>query len=69
MKDNVTRLEEGNEYADSVLGNYLIALKLRHLASRKAGSMINTHPELLQFPQGERDDCRIVNMCAISKIA
>ena len=30
MKHNVTGLEEGNESADSVLGNYLTELKLRH---------------------------------------
>ena len=69
MKHNVTGLGEGNESTDSVLGNYLTELKLRHHASRKAISMIDTQPELLQLPQDERDDCRIVNMCAISKIA
>ena len=69
MKHNVTGLGEGNESADSILGNYLIELKLRYHTSRKASSMIDTQPELLQLPQAERDDCRIVDMCSISKIA
>ena len=67
MKHNVTGLEEGNESVDSVLGNYLTELKLRHQTSRKTSSMIGTQPELLQLPQAERDDCRIVDMCSISK--
>ena len=50
MKHNVTRLGKGSESADAVLGNYLTEFKLRHLASRKAGSMIDTQPELLQLP-------------------
>ena len=69
MKHNVTGLGEGSESADVVLGNYFTDFKLRHLASRKAGSMIDTHPELLQFPQAERDDWRIIDMCSISKLA
>ena len=69
MKHNVTGLEEGNESADSILGNYLTELKLRHQTSRKTSSMIDTHPELLQLPQAEKDDCRIVDMCSISKTA
>ena len=51
MKHTVTKLGEGNESADSVLGNYLTELKLRHLTSRKASSMIDTQPDLLQLPQ------------------
>ena len=69
MKHNVTGLGEGNESSDSILGNYLTELKLRHPTSRKASSRIDTQPELLQLPQAERDDCRIVDMCSISKIA
>ena len=69
MKHNVTKLEEGNESVDSVLGNYLPELNLRHLTSRKASYMTDTQPELIQLPQAERDDCRIVDMCSISKIA
>ena len=69
MKHNITRLDGGNESADSALGNYLTELKLRHLTSRKAKSMMDTHSELLQCPQDEGDDCRIVDMCSISKLA
>ena len=69
MKHNVTGLGEGNESADSVPGNYLTKLKLRHHTSRNASSMIDTQPELLQLPRDEKDDCRIVDMCLISKIA
>ena len=69
MKHTVTRLGEGNESVDSVLGNYLTELKLKHHTSRKASSMIDTQPELIQLPQAEKDDCRIVDRCSISKIA
>ena len=50
MKHNVTKLGEGNESAESVLGNYLIELELRHLTSRKASHMTDTQLELLQIP-------------------
>ena len=53
MKYTVTKLGEGNESANSILGNYLTEPKLRHHTSRKASSMMNIHPELLQFPQDE----------------
>ena len=69
MKHTVTKLGEGNESVDSVLGNYLTELKLRHHTSRKASSMMDIQPELLQFPQAEKGDYRIVDMCSISKIA
>ena len=69
MKHTVTRLGEGNESANSVLGNYLTELKPRHHTERKASSRIDTQPDLLQLPQAERDDCKIVDMCSISKIA
>ena len=36
MKHTVTKLGEGNESANSVLGNYLTELKLRYHASEKA---------------------------------
>ena len=62
MKHTVTKLGEGNESANSVLGNYLTELKLRYHASRKASSMIDTQPDLLQLPWAERDDCRIVDV-------
>ena len=67
MKHNVTKLGEGNESADSVLGNYLIELKLRHLNLREASHMIDTQPELLQLPQADKDECRLVDMVSISK--
>ena len=69
MKYTVTKLGEGNESADSILGNYLIECKLRHHTSRKASSTIDTQPELLQLPQAVRDDYRIVDMCSVSKTA
>ena len=67
MKYTVTKLREGNESADSVLGNYLTEYKLRHHTSSKASSMNDTQPELLQLLQAVRDDCRIVDMCSVSK--
>ena len=69
MKHTVTRLGEGNESANSILGNYLTELKLRHHTSKRSSSMIDTQPELLQLPQAEKDDYRIVDMGSISKIA
>ena len=68
MKHTVTKLGEGNESADSVLGNYLTELKLRHHTSRKASSTIDNQPELLQLPQAEKDDGRLVDMVSISKM-
>ena len=67
MKYNVTKLGEGNEYVDSILGNYLTEFELRHLTPRKASSMTDIQPELLQPPKAVRDDCRIVDMCSVSK--
>ena len=69
MKHNVTKLGEGNESAESVLGNYLTELELRHLTSRKDIYITDTQPELLELPQAVRDDCRIVDMCSVSKTA
>ena len=69
MKYIVTKLGEGSESADSVLGNYLTECKLRHHTSSKASSMTNVQPELLQLLQAVRDDYRIVDMCSVSKIA
>ena len=66
MKHNVTKLEEENESADSVLGNYLTECKLRHHTSRRASPMTGTQPELLQLPQDERNDFRILDMGSIS---
>ena len=67
MKHTVTKLGEGNESANAVLGNYLTKLKLRYHTSRKASSRIDTQPKLLQLPQADKDDCRLVDMVSISK--
>ena len=66
MKYTVTKLGEGNESTDSILGNYLTELKLRHNSSKRASSIMDTQPELLQLPQAESDDCRILDMGSIS---
>ena len=66
MKKNVTKLGEGNESADSVLGNYLIELKLEHLSLKRANHVMDTQFELLQLPWAERNDCRILDMGSIS---
>ena len=49
MKHTITKLEEGNESKNSVLGNYLMELELRYHASEGASNMTNTQPDLLQF--------------------
>ena len=69
MKYTVTKLGEKNESVDSVLGNYLTECKLRNHTSSKASAMTNIQPELLQLPQAIRDDCRIVDMGSVSKLA
>ena len=66
MKNNVTELREKNETADSVLGNYLTELKLEHHFSKRASPMKDIQPGLLQLPQAERNDCRILDMGSIS---
>ena len=68
MKHIVTRMGEGNESVNSVLGNYLTELKLRNHTERKASYKIDTQPELLHLPQAEKDDCRIKDMVSISKM-
>ena len=68
MKHTVTKLRESSEPGNSVLGNYLTELKLRHHTSRKASSTIDTQPELLQLPQDEKNDGRLVDMVSISKM-
>ena len=47
MKHTITKLEEEKESSNSVLGNYLVGLELRHLASEEASNMIDTQPDLL----------------------
>ena len=66
MKHNVTKLGEENESAESVLGNHLTECKLRQHTSKEASPMMDTQPELLQLPQAERNDCRVLDMSAIS---
>ena len=66
MKYTATKLGEGNESADSILGNYLTELKLDHHTSKGASPMTGTQPELLQVPQAERNDFRILDMGSIS---
>ena len=69
MKHNVTKLGEGNESAESVLGNYLTEFELRYLTPKKASHMTDTQLELLQIPQAVKDDYRIVDMGSVSKTA
>ena len=66
MKHNVTKLGEENESIEYVLGNHLTECKLRHQASRRASPMMGTQPELLQLPQDEINDWRILDMGSIS---
>ena len=68
MKHTVTKLGENSEPGNSVMGNYQTELKLRHHTSRKASSTIDTQPELLQLPQADEDECRLVDMVSISKM-
>ena len=65
MKHTVTKLGEGNESTNSVLGNYLTELELSYHAS----NMIDIRHDLLQLPRTDKDDCRPVDMVSISKIA
>ena len=65
MKHTVTRLGGGNESANSGLGKYLTKLKLRHHTEIKARYKIDNQPELLQLPQDDKDECRLVDMVSI----
>ena len=69
MKPTITKLEEGNESANSVLGNYLTELELRYHASDEASNMTDTQPDLLQFSQVDGSDCKSVDIVLVSKIA
>ena len=60
MKHTITKLEEENESVNFVLGNYLMELKLRHLASEEAINMTDTQPDLLRFSRADEIDCKIV---------
>ena len=69
MKHTITKLEGGNESANSVLGNYLTDLELRYHASKEARNMTDTQPGLLQFSQADGSDCKSVDIVSVSKIA
>ena len=69
MKHTITKLEVEKEPANSVLGNYLMELKLRHLASEEASNMTDTQPDLLQCSQADGSDCRLVDIVSVSEIA
>ena len=68
MKHTVTKLEEENESVNSVLGNYLIDLELRHFASEEANNIIDTQPDLLQCSRVDEIDCKLVDVVFVSRI-
>ena len=68
MKHTITKLEEGNESTNSVLGNYLTELELRYHASDESNSMTDTQPDLLQCSQADGSDCKSVDIVSGSKI-
>ena len=69
MKHTITKLEEENESANSVLGNYLMELELRHHALEEASNIINTQSNLLQCSWDDGIDCKLVDIVSVSKIA
>ena len=69
MKHTITKLEEGNESANSVLGNYLMELELRYHASKKDSNMSDIQPDLLQLSQADEIEWKSVDMVSVSKIA
>ena len=69
MKHTITKLEEENESANSVLGNYLMDLELRHLTLEEDNNIIDTHPDLLQCSRVDGIDCKLVDVISVSKIA
>ena len=69
MKHTITKLEEEKESTNSILGNYLMELELRHLAPEEASNMTDTQPDLLQCSQADGIDCKLVNVVFVSKIA
>ena len=69
MKHTITKLGEGNESTNSVLGNYLTEFELRYHASEKASNMIDIKLDLLQLSQADEIDCKSVDMVSVSKIA
>ena len=69
MKHNITKLEEGNESTNSVLGNHLTELELRYHTLGKANNMTDIQPDLLQLSQADEIDCKLVDMVSVLKIA
>ena len=49
------------------MGNYLIELKLRHLASEEANNMTDTQSDLLQCSWADEIDCKIVDVVFVSR--
>ena len=68
MKHTVTKLEEENESVNSVLGNYLIELELRHPTSEEASNITDTQSDLLQCSRADEIDCKLVDVSFVSKI-
>ena len=69
VKHTITKLEEEKESANSVLGNYIMELELRNLASEEASNITDTQPDLLQCSQADGIDCKLVDVVSVSKIA
>ena len=65
MKHTITKLGEGNESANYVLGNYLTELELRYHALEKASNMIDIQPDLLRFSRAHEIDCKLVDMVLV----
>ena len=68
MKHNVTQLEGKNEPVNSMLGNYLIELEPRNYQAEEASSTPDTQPDLLQFSQADKIDCKIADVVFVSRI-
>ena len=62
MKHTVTKLGEEDESANSILGNYLIELELRHPASEEADNITDTQLDLLQCSRADEIDCKIADV-------
>ena len=68
MKHTVTKLEEENESVNSVLGNYLIELELRHFASEESSNIIDTQTDLHQCSRADEIYCKSIDVVFVSKI-
>ena len=55
-------MEEVNESVNSLLGNYLIDLELRHFSSEEANNIVDTQPDLLQCSRDDKIDCKLVDV-------